>query len=224
MYDVYIGKMLVPVSPSSITMKINNKNKTMVLINQGEVNIPKKAGLTEISFDLLLPNSRWPFARYDGGFHSADYYLKNLEKLKTGKKKFQFIVNRELPTGANLYATNITCVLEDYTVKDSTDEGFDAKVSVKLKQYVPFKTQTCKIKGNKKKKAKSSSTGSRNTKAANDKDRTYTVASGDTLWGIAKKFYGDGSKYSLIQSANGSKISNPNSIQVGLSITIPAEA
>lgn len=32
--------------------------------------------------------------------------------------------------------------------------------------------------------------------------KTYTVVSGDTLWGIAKKFYGTGTKYNLIYDAN----------------------
>lgn len=34
----------------------------------------------------------------------------------------------------------------------------------------------------------------------------YTVVSGDTLWGISKKFYGTGTKYGIIYSANSSVI------------------
>ncbi len=32
--------------------------------------------------------------------------------------------------------------------------------------------------------------------------QTYTVVSGDTLWGISKKFYGTGTKYNIIYEAN----------------------
>jgi LysM repeat protein len=49
--------------------------------------------------------------------------------------------------------------------------------------------------------------------------RTYTVESGDTLWAIAERFYGDGSKYQVIADASG--ISNPDLIHPGQVLTIP---
>ena len=49
--------------------------------------------------------------------------------------------------------------------------------------------------------------------------RTYTVVSGDTLWAIAERFYGDGSKYQQIADASG--IANPDLIQPGQVLTIP---
>jgi nucleoid-associated protein YgaU len=49
--------------------------------------------------------------------------------------------------------------------------------------------------------------------------RTYTVISGDTLWAIAERFYGDGSKYQRIADASG--ISNPDLIHPGQVLTIP---
>ncbi len=49
--------------------------------------------------------------------------------------------------------------------------------------------------------------------------RTYTVEAGDTLWAIAERFYGDGSKYQVIADASG--ISNPDLIQPGQVLTIP---
>ncbi|HET7073059.1 MAG TPA: LysM peptidoglycan-binding domain-containing protein [Mycobacterium sp.] len=49
--------------------------------------------------------------------------------------------------------------------------------------------------------------------------RTYTVVSGDSLWAIAERFYGDGSKYQVIADASG--IPNPDLIQPGQVLTIP---
>ena len=48
---------------------------------------------------------------------------------------------------------------------------------------------------------------------------TYTVVPGDTLWGIATAYYGDGSRYPEIAAANG--IENPNLIFPGQVFTIP---
>jgi len=63
--------------------------------------------------------------------------------------------------------------------------------------------------------------------------KTYTVVSGDTLWGISKKFYGTGTKYSVIYNANADLIestakahgkkssSNGHWIWPGETLTIP---
>ena len=50
-------------------------------------------------------------------------------------------------------------------------------------------------------------------------DVEYTVKSGDCLWNIAYKFYGDGAKYTKIVAANGLK--NPNLILVGQKLCVP---
>lgn len=49
--------------------------------------------------------------------------------------------------------------------------------------------------------------------------RTYTVKKGDTLWAIAKQFYGDGKQYPKIAQASG--IANPDLIHPGQQLIIP---
>ncbi|RLU79683.1 lectin [Streptomyces griseocarneus] len=49
--------------------------------------------------------------------------------------------------------------------------------------------------------------------------QTYTVESGDTLWAIAERFYGDGNRYREIAAASG--IDNPDVVDVGQVLTIP---
>jgi LysM repeat protein len=50
----------------------------------------------------------------------------------------------------------------------------------------------------------------------------YTVQPGDSLSKIAKKFYGEANAYMKIFEANSDQLDDPNKIQVGQELTIPA--
>lgn len=50
---------------------------------------------------------------------------------------------------------------------------------------------------------------------------SYTVASGDCLWQIAKSQLGSGARWTEIYEANRGLIADPNRIQVGQSLSIP---
>lgn len=49
--------------------------------------------------------------------------------------------------------------------------------------------------------------------------RRYTVVSGDTLWGIAVRFYGDGNQWRRIADTN--RITDPRAVRIGTVLTIP---
>lgn len=225
MYYFYLDKILLPVTPSKLTIKTKNKNKTLIEINEGEINILKKAGLTEIEFDEMIPNVKYPFATYKNGFQSAQTFLEAIEKLKTNQQPFQFIVSRTYPNGKGLFNTNMKVSLENYTIKEDKKEGLDVIVTFNLKQYRDFGTKTCKIEFPKTQKpvavtptpARSMTT----SPAPVNQNKTYTVVKGDCLWNIAKKFYGNGSQYTKIYNANKGKIKNPNLIYPGQVLTIP---
>lgn len=51
----------------------------------------------------------------------------------------------------------------------------------------------------------------------------YEIVSGDTLGKIAKRFYGDASKYTRIHAANKELIPDPNKIYPGQKIKIPRD-
>jgi nucleoid-associated protein YgaU len=53
--------------------------------------------------------------------------------------------------------------------------------------------------------------------------QTYTVKSGDTLSKISKEFYGDANEYMRIFYANHDKLHDPDKIQVGQQLIIPAD-
>jgi LysM repeat protein len=52
--------------------------------------------------------------------------------------------------------------------------------------------------------------------------QTYTVQPGDSLSKIAKHFYGDASDYMRIFEANKDQLDDPNKVQVGMELNIPA--
>jgi len=51
--------------------------------------------------------------------------------------------------------------------------------------------------------------------------RTHVVAKGDTLSSIARKYYGDSSKWKTIFNANRNRIADPNRLTVGTKLIIP---
>jgi hypothetical protein len=61
-----MGSVLLPISPEKFSWKVKNANKTMTLINEGEINFLRDAGLTDFEFDVLIPAVQYSFANYDG--------------------------------------------------------------------------------------------------------------------------------------------------------------
>ena len=219
MYIFFMNGIELPVTPSKLTISIKNNNKTINLINEGDINILKQPGLTEISFEALIPQTNYVFAKND---NNAKYYLDLFEKLKGSKKSFQFIVIR-LREKDILFNSNISVRLEDYTITEDAKNGLDLNVSIKLKQYKAYGTKKVIVQN-----GVAIVQDSRDIKTAPD-NKTHAVVSGDSLWAISKKYYNDGSKYDSIYQANKTLIDAANSgqgvskytIHEGQVLTIP---
>lgn len=222
-YYFYLGNVLLPIPPSKLELKISNNNKTYNLINYSQINVLKNPGLSSLEFEVVLPNTKYPFAMYKNNFQNAKYYLGVLENLKVNRSAFQFIVVRKFPNGKDIFNTNIKVALEEYTITDTTEEGFDTKVKIKLKQYKEYSTKKVQVTIKQyRPPAVTRTVTTNNTAAAKPSGQNYTVKRGDCLWNIAKRFYGNGAKYTTIYNANRSKIRNPNLIYPGQVLWIPS--
>jgi LysM repeat protein len=222
-YYFYLGNVLLPIPPSKLELKISNNNKTYDLINYSQINVLKNPGLSSLEFEVVLPNTKYPFAMYKNNFQNAKYYLGVLESLKVNRSAFQFIVVRKFPNGKDIFNTNIKVALEEYTITDTTEEGFDTKVKIKLKQYKEYSTKKVQVTIKQyRPPAVTRTVTTNNTAVAKPSGQNYTVKRGDCLWNIAKRFYGNGAKYTTIYNANRSKIRNPNLIYPGQVLWIPS--
>lgn len=212
-YACYLGGVELP-TPAKLTVKIKSKNKTLILLNEGEINFLRTPGLSEIVLPLTLPMLT--------GSRSPDYYLGVLERLKTSKAPTQFILVRVSPDGRTLYDTNMRVSVEDYNIVEDAKEGLDVSVDVNLKQWRSYGTKTVKVE------QPAENTQVQTVSVEKERDastaptaKTYTVKAGDTLWALAAKYYGSSAQYTKIYNANTDKISNPNLIYVGQVLTIP---
>lgn len=224
-----------PITPGELTIKSGSNNKVVNLINEGDINILKSPSLTEINFEARFPMRQYPYAREYKSFQS---YFDVFEELKTEKKPFRFVVSRFTPNGIATWGTEYLVSLEELELSESVDEGDDVLINFKLKQFKEYGVVTIERKTN-----TNTSTNTTTTTVTTTNDRptkttstnkTYKIVSGDCLWNIAKKFYGDGSLWKTIYNANYSAIeadakkhgksssSNGHWIYPGLVLTIPA--
>ena len=221
MYYFFLGELPLPVTPGALSIKTPSMNKTITLINEGEVNLLKSPGLREISFEFLLPQHKYSWVNHSvGGNYTASVYIPLIKAMKENKTVFQFIVTRTAPNGESLFSTNITCAIESYTLdEDAAALGLDVKCSILLKEHKEPSTKsfsiinliTDAVTG-----VVSTIVGAvTSTRSTNSKTipTTYTVQKGDTLWNICKQQLGDGQKYKEIATLN--KLENPNKIYPG---------
>lgn len=207
-YIFYIDGVPLPVAPSKMKLSMKNRNGSSTLLSGEEVSILKAPGLTEISFEAMLPQKKYPFGYYPEGFLPANYYLNRFEALKMGRKPFQFLVSRVTPEGRLLHDTNLKVSLEDYAVSDDAGEGLDVTVSVRLKQYRAYGLK--EISGGANGSGGAASGEARENKAP---VKSYVVKKGDCLYNICKAQLGRGDKCWEIAKLNG--IKNPNLIYPG---------
>jgi nucleoid-associated protein YgaU len=72
-------------------------------------------------------------------------------------------------------------------------------------------------------KSGSSSTAPKPATPAAPAEQIYTVVAGDSLSKISKKLYGDANQWKRIFEANRDQIKNPDLIQPGQKLKIPAK-
>lgn len=202
MYKFYLDDVLLPVTPGTLTMKVDNKDEVIDLMDGGTYTVLNPPGLTQFEFEFLLPMTSninnpkltLPFAQYSGdSYKNPQYFVNHLESLKVSCKPFRFIVTRNTSRDAsNLNAyedTNIMVSLAECTVTESaTEYGMGKSVKVTLRQYKDYSTNRVSISGT---NGTNITVDDSIPRYAIVKEGTYISREGDTLQSIAFNYLGD---------------------------------
>ena len=215
MYHFFLGDIHFPIAPDSFKVRVGSNDREVDLVSGEDINILKAPGLKEISFKALLPEMKYPFCSYYGGFITGREIVRRIGEMKKKKEPVRFIVFRH--RGLKYMGhVNISVSVDEYSVEESAEQGFDSVIDIKLKEYRYFYTR--KYSEN-----QSGSVSPVGTAAETERQKrgTVVVQSGDTLWDIAKRYYGDGSQYTKIYEANKNAIDDPRVIKPGLVLLVP---
>lgn len=148
MHGFYLGDVRLPVAPKSFKVTIDNKNETVDLASGGAYKVINEPGLTSYQFEFYIPHDEnsMPWAVYEYGYKSPQFYFEYLEDLKTFETKtdriFQFMVIEDKP---NPTIISVPCTLEDYSIEQDADNGLDYVVSVKLERYDVHLTESFEL-------------------------------------------------------------------------------
>lgn len=191
-------KFQLPVKPEDYKVSVSHKNTTVNVIKVGDVNLIGNTGLREISLSSFFPAKNYNFSN-NSDRKTPLTYVEKLNGWRTSGNPIRVIITGTL---------NMECTIESFDWGEQDATG-DIYFTLDLKEYKKIKTY----------KASKKSASSRSTKKS--KKKTYKVKKGDTWHKIAKKFYGDGSKWKKIYKANKSKVKSSRSVPVGKTIKIP---
>lgn len=200
------NKFRLPVNPSDFFMSVTHKNTVVNVHSLGDINLIGKTGLTEGMFSSIFPAKEYNFS-YNSDLKNPYDYIALLENWRLAGEPIRLIITN---TTVNM---EVTIESLSYGEQDSTG---DVYYTIGLKEYK-------KITVKKANTIQSFSVQStRTVQSANaNSGKNYTVVSGDSLWKIAKKFYGNGAQYNKIYEANKNVIKNPNAIYPKQVLTIP---
>lgn len=205
----------LPTTPDQIDISSTLAIEKFNVLKLGQIAVPTNLELQTYSFECEFPHSARFYTHTNREFKDSDYYLNKFEEWRRGLLPIRFIATNEISEDINTLV-----LIEELSIKEKAGEEGDKYVTFKLLEYKPFgkKIPVESIDSKKVVKKKASSSEQTNPKSVG----SYVVQKGDTLWSIAKKYYGSGTQYTKIYNNNKNIVKHPNLIYPGQKLKIPS--
>lgn len=192
------NRIHLPVNPERITVQAESKTQTFEVINLGNIELPKGIIPMRIAWESFFP----------GAARKNSFFVKSWQDPKAlANTIMTWRINN---TRVRLLVTETPINLDCYVVlfEHNWEGGYgDCRYSIELVEAKELKVLT---------DTTTAVQATATKRPSPPAPKTYTVKRGDTLWGIAKRFLGAGSRWREIYNKNRSVIGpDPNKIYPG---------
>lgn len=206
MTSMYLGQLVFPLLPESLTLTQQAAHQRVTLWDLGEVTQLRSPGQLTLSFSGFFPGE----SSFPGGTLSAAEAARQLREMMTTHAAQLFVV-AGVPFPLSMQMT-----VEELTLTQQAGDEDGIHYALTLREYrTPTFTTIVTTTGS----------GSGGTAALPQRpdsrpaETRYTVVKGDSLWAIARRSLGDGSRYPEIARLN--QIPNSNLIYPGQVLRLP---
>lgn len=189
------------VNPASIEFIDIQNHQQINLLEVGTALLLGNRGLIGTTLEGFFPSTHSPFYKRHGGTRSPEECVALIKKWKDKNMIVRLIIS-DMDVNLAMAISNLSP-----TYREGDD---DIYYRIELIEYktlnVPTVKVSTKVKSSIVKRPAQSSPSKSSASKGSSSGRTYTIKSGDTLWGISSRFYGTGTKYKTIYNANKSVI------------------
>lgn len=203
----------IPINPERINIGDGGKGRTYDIDKLGEINVIKNPKLTEYSFESIFPAKHYPFVAASILLEPRQYVELILKWMGT-KRPIRFVF-----VGKS-FEINEAVSIEDFQWHESADNDGDIEYTLRLKKYVFYAAKQVTVT-----EQPNQTPQIIKEKPQRPDDRIppkeYRMVAGDTLWSIAKRTLGDGSRWREIQQLNGISDAEVKRLPVGKVLKLP---
>lgn len=194
------GQYELSVNPPELSVTQDSKDKTIDLLNVGEVNVPGKRGLVKLTLSTFLPDANSPF--YTGS--APEKIIQAVKKAKNGQKTIRIIIS----------GSDVNTLFTVSSMSETYKEG-QADIYISWSFIESRDLNTGQIASWVK---RYTNTGLCTRNISRSVPKVVVVKNGDTLWNLARRYYDDGSRWKDIADANDLLEDN---LEIGMRLVIP---